>query len=125
MKKLIKWLQMWEGIWLVPLLFAGVIGISNILLAVWGPSAGLFPPGLINGAIIAGFYMFVGTSLVNLMLNLYHRGWFRYYYGQVHDHKQHSKKDINSIPAWLRILFLPLLGLVYFIIYCWLVSQLM
>ena len=127
-KKTLRWLQEWDGIWSIPFLFKLVLLSSAALLSHWGPTAGIFPPGLINAALIAAFYMFVGVTLVNLIMNLYHRGLYRYYYNKhsrTTTDKTEIKVDFKCLPTWLRVLIFPIYSLVYFFAYCWLVAQLM
>jgi hypothetical protein len=124
MKKLIRWLQLWDGVWSIPLLFICVIWVSSLLVQLWGADVGVFPPGLLNASIIASFYLMVGVSLINLVMNLYHRGWWKYYYGKRDPEGRHAKNDFYGLPVWLRIMFIPLLSFLYLLVYCWLIVQL-
>ena len=129
-KKVTRWLQEWEGTWLLPLTFIIVLWISATLYNIWGPSVGIFPPGLLNGVMIASFAFFTGFSVVNLMINLYHRGWYRYYYKQKdvtspdYLRKRTARDDFQKLPSWLRVLFIPVLQLILLCLFFWLVVNL-
>ncbi len=122
-KKVTRWLQEWEGTWLLPLTFIIVLWVSATLYTIWGPSVGIFPPGLLNGVIIASFAFFTGFSVVNLMINLYHRGWYRYYYKN-NLNRLSAKNDFFDLPIWLRVLFIPVLQLILLCLFFWLVVNL-
>jgi hypothetical protein len=130
--KYVKWLfkklQEWEGIWLLPSLFIFVLWLSSLLVDIWGPTVGIFPPGYINGIAQAALIFFSGTTVVNFTLYMYHRGWYRYYYGKKHKYenngeiKYHSKNDVNRISPWLRLIFVPVLQLLLLVLFFSLVA---
>lgn len=117
-KKIKRWLQLWDGVWTIPLTFILTLVVSSFLIDTWGPEVGIFPPGLMNAAFIAAFMIFTGYTLSNILINLYHRGWFRYYYGP------DVKRDFHLLPIWLKILFVPLLQLVLLLLFYFLVAHL-
>lgn len=121
-KKLVKWLQEWEGIWMIPLLFILFLNVTGGMLVLWGDEAGYFPPGLINKVFLGSFTFFVGLTVVNLTINLYHRGLYHYFYKKdkkdLTDITQPSvKADFKSLPSWLRFLIVPLLQLLLLVIF--------
>lgn len=126
MKKILRWLQLWEGIWMIPSLFALFLGMSALLLYIWGPDVGIFRPGLINKVFLGTFVYFMGMTVVNLTLNLYHRGWFRYYYSKrsrlTTEIAPHVKNDFEKLPPWLKVIFLPILQLLLLALYFYVVA---
>jgi hypothetical protein len=124
-KKLFRWLQLWEGVWLVPILFILFLLMSSFLVYLWGPEVGIFRPGLINKVFLGTFVYFLGLSVVNITINLYHRGWFRYYYSKrsklTQEIAPHVKNDFEKIPAWVRVIFIPVLQLLLLALYFYVV----
>lgn len=121
-KKTKHFMQLWEGVWVIPtlsiLVFLVAFGITNF----YGPEAGEFPPGLITAVLIGALVVFSGATVSNLLLNLYHRGWFRYYYNT---RKNSSvKEDFRTFPKWARLIFVPLLQVLYLLAYLYVVCQL-
>lgn len=124
MKRIIKWLQLWESVWVLPVVFYLVLYVSSLLVRAWGNDVGVFPPGLVNAGLIAALILLIGTGLANFILYFYHRGIWRYYYNK-NDHSPINVKfDFQFLPIWLRFLYLPFLILSYLFLYCMLVVQL-
>jgi hypothetical protein len=125
LKSLIRWLQLWEGVWLVPVLFILFLLMSALLVYLWGPEVGIFRPGLVNKVFLGTFVYFLGLSVVNITINLYHRGWFRYYYSKrsklTREITPHVKNDFNEIPRWVRVIFIPSLQLLLLALYFYIV----
>jgi hypothetical protein len=130
--KSIKWiirkLQEWEGVWLLPCLFILVLWLSSTLLNIWGPSVGIFPPGYMNAIAQAALIFFSGMTVVNFTVYMYHRGWYKYYYGKKPEYKNdaiirhHSKNDIHHVKPWLRLLFVPIMQLLLLVLFFCLVA---
>jgi hypothetical protein len=115
-------MQLWEGVWVIPVLSILVFLVAYNITSIYGPDAGEFPPGLVTAVVIGALIVFSGATVSNLLLNLYHRGWFRYYYNT---RKNSSlKNDFQRFPKWARIIFVPLLQVFYLLAYVYVVCQL-
>jgi hypothetical protein len=119
MKKIKKWLLLYDIAWLPPVLIL-IIGITTYTIVnVFGNESGVYAPGLISAPIIAAYNLILGVGVVNLVINLYHRGWFRKYYT--------DNKDIKDIyqytPTWLKLLFIPIYSLLLLLLYCFILAQ--
>jgi NADH:ubiquinone oxidoreductase subunit H len=106
--KLWKWLQLWDGVWSVPLAFvlfvlAGIAGAS-----FFGDGFGWYDPSVFQAAMIAGAVLvFVNiTAWLGIYMNF--RAVYRYY-------KNDSVTDFKQLKVWQRLLVLGLLYACYII----------
>lgn len=122
LRKTSRFMQMWEGVWVIPMLGILTFIAAYAVIIAFGPDAGQFPPGLTVSILIGALIVFSGATVSNLIVNLYHRGWFRYYY----DTKENSriKRDFRRFPKWARIIFVPVLQVIFLLAYVYVVCQL-
>jgi len=120
MKKIKRWLQLWDGSWSVPLIILLILLASYTFVKVWGPDVGIFPPGLMSAVFISALQFFAGWTVVNYIIYFYHRKWFNHYY----KNNDLIKEDFNKLPSWARLLFVPFMQLVLFLLFIWSVAQL-
>jgi hypothetical protein len=118
----LRWLQLWDAIWTLPLMIAAIVWISRWLVEQYGPAVGVFPPGLLNAGLLAAFYLLTGTTVVNIIIFFGHRGWFKIYYSR--KLKDTRKYLLTHLPPWLQLLFVPLYGAFLLVLFCCLVAAL-
>lgn len=87
-KKVIYLLQLWDGVWSVPLAFAGFWIIGVILTGWFGAAAGTYDPGFIQPLLLAGAVVIGVTNLSVMGLYFSLRGIFRFLYGQKNNEGQ-------------------------------------
>ena len=110
---------------MLPLMFVLFLTVSSFMIYLWGPEVGIFKPGLINKVFLGTFVFSAGLFVVNLTINLYHRGWFRYYYSKrsklTMEIAPHVKNDFDKLPSWLKVIFIPILQLLLLALYFYVV----
>ena len=102
MKKLRRFIQMWDVIWAPLAAFGAFVFVGLVLQGIFrteeGSSAGFYDPSFIQ----AGFYatalvvLFSGAALFGKWLNF--RGYWRYIYSK----ESSSKEDFKQLTPWQK-----------------------
>lgn len=104
LKKLKFHLQLWDGLWSIPLMFAAFVlfgvGIQHVF-----PQAGFYDPSFLQAAVYATAILLFMNTTVWVMMYLNWRGLWRYYKGRKIDGQviNESKKDFETLRPWQKI----------------------
>lgn len=110
MKKILFYLQHFDGIWSVPIAFL-IFWFAGILLQTFfGYGAGTYDPGFIQPLFLAAAVVIGATNIAVLGIFFTFRGIYRYLYGQkkTFNDKEiivnYSKINWTTLTSWQRYL---------------------
>ena len=106
MKQLKFLLQLFDGIWSVPLAFA-LFWLCGIMLQnIFGYTTGVYDPSFIQPLLLSGAIVIGVTNLSVLGLYFTFRGLFRFFYGYKKEGEilNESKQIWQNITSWQKYL---------------------
>ncbi len=123
-KRLKFFLQLWDGIWSVPIALSLFLIIGVIIQAFYtdgldtGGGPGFYDPSFIQAAFYVSAMMVFSNFMVWLGIYFNFRGIFRYFIGKKNEEGvvvNQSKEDFKKLQPWQRIgilffLYFSLLG---------------
>jgi hypothetical protein len=107
LKKLLFYLQHFDGLWSVPLAFA-IFWFAGILLqAFFGYGSGTYDPGFIQPLFLAAAVVIGATNVAVMGMFFTFKGLYRYLYGEKNTEGNiinYSKFNWKQLTSWQRYL---------------------
>ncbi|WP_109301012.1 hypothetical protein [Aquimarina sp. AU474] len=118
MKKLRFLIQLWDGIWSVPIAFSLFIFIAILGQKIFGSGVGFYDPAFWQAALLAAGELIFFNLIVFLGLYFNFRHIWKYYKGEKNENQliNKSKEDFNNIKPWQRLVLLLFLYCFYTLI---------
>lgn len=108
LKKLGRFLMLWDGLWSVPLLGLTFIALGLMLQVLFGSGVATYDPGVIQSALLSMFVVVAFTFATLLGLRFNFNTLYRWYLDE-------SKTDFLNLKPWQRIVFFLF---VFCLLYC-------
>lgn len=109
LKKLKFKLQLWDGIWSVPLAAFAFMIVGVLLQWIFGESVGFYDPSFLQAAFLSSFILILFNSIAFFGLYFNFKHLFKYY-------RRDSRKEFDNLPPWLKISFLLFLYVFYIVV---------
>jgi len=106
MKRLKRFLSIWDGLWSFPVAFIIFLGFGFLGQLIFGVNFGFYDPSFFQAALMAGgvFVLFNFLAWFGLYFNF--RSVFKYFSGEKTDEgsfSNKSKEDAKQLTPWQRI----------------------
>lgn len=117
MKKILYWLQQFDGIWSIPLSFTAFWLVGIILTGIFGYSTGVYDLGFIQPLFLSAAVVIGATNFAVLGIFFTLRAIYRYIYGRKEGSGitiNKSKEDFQSLTPIAKVV-IALFVLFYYI----------
>jgi hypothetical protein len=116
-KKAKRHLQLWSGIWSVPLAALIFVALGLLLQAKFGEGVGFYDPSFLQAAFLGSFILILFNSVSWFIFYFSWRHLFKYYLSQ-------GKEDFDNLKRWQKILLVVSLHVFYIVVLFFLVKML-
>lgn len=106
-RKIKYWLQLWDGVWSIPLSFLLFVLMGIVGETILGEGFAFYDPSILQAGLLASALIILFNMVAWLGIWFNFRGIFHYYL-------IYSKNDFKKLREWQRLLFLVFLYVFYF-----------
>ncbi len=106
-KHIKTWLQLWDGVWSIPLAIAAFVSLGIAGQLVFGEGFAFYDPSIVQAGFLAAALLILFNLVTWLGLWFNFRTVFKYY-------RIYSKQDFKKLQPWQRIASLLFLYIFYF-----------